>query len=701
MYLRQAFISAGLSQRGVGGVAFLAIGESVRDKLKVQLVAMTRKSARPMTSNKSGIYKQHSNLDVRPQDDLFRHVNGKWLKEAQIPADRASDGEAYRLHDEAEQQVREIIESAAKESGDLGSLAQKIGDLYRSFMDEAGAEAKGVTPIEIDLARASSVETKEQFLTLLGELEIEGLGGLFYAFITSDNKKSDENILYVGQSGLSLPDEAYYREDEYVPIREAFISHVTRMCALAGIDGGSEHAVRILSVETELASHHWDQVKDRDATETYNKVTFSELQKLSDGFDWQAWNKGAQVPALVTEKVIVRQPSFFSGLGSMLNDFDGPRWRSWLMWQILSGGASYLNADIVNENFAFYGTTLSGVPQLRERWKRGVRLVEGALGEAVGQIYVEAHFPPAAKLAMEKLVDNLIEAYRVDITALEWMTSETKVKALEKLDKFTPKIGYPDKWRDYSALQISSDDLIANLAAVSRFSRDYEFAKIGKPVDKTEWLMTPQTVNAYYNPGMNEIVFPAAILQSPFFDLDADDAANYGGIGSVIGHEIGHGFDDQGSKFDGDGNLNDWWTQDDRVEFDKRSQKLIAQFDVLTPEETPDSHVNGALTIGENIGDLGGLTIAHKAYEISLGGQPAPVIDGDTGFQRFFLGYAQVWRGKVRPEEIVRRLATDPHSPDEFRCNQIVKNLEEFYQAFDVREGDALWLDPAERVRIW
>ncbi|CAB4843766.1 unannotated protein [freshwater metagenome] len=400
-------------------------------------------------------------------------------------------------------------------------------------------------------------------------------------------------------------------------------------------------------------------------------------------------------------QVIVRQPTFFTGLGEMLEAFDAPKWRSWLTWQVLSGAASYLNSELVNENFAFYGTTLSGVPQLKDRWKRGVALVEGALGEAVGQLYVDKHFPPAAKTSMEELVANLIEAYRVDITALDWMSPETKVKALEKLDKFTPKIGYPDKWRDFTSLAISPDDLIANLMAVSRFARDYEFDKIGKPVDRSEWYMTPQTVNAYYNPGMNEIVFPAAILQPPFFDLEADDAANYGGIGAVIGHEIGHGFDDQGSKFDGDGNLNDWWTEHDRVEFEKRAQILIDQFDALVPEETPESHVNGALTIGENIGDLGGLTIAHKAYEISLAGATPPVFDELSGYQRFFLGNAQVWRGKVRPEETVRRLATDPHSPAEFRCNQIVRNLEEFYQAFSVTEKDALWLDPAKRVRIW
>ena len=376
-------------------------------------------------------------------------------------------------------------------------------------------------------------------------------------------------------------------------------------------------------------------------------------------------------------------------------------WSAWLTWHLLSSAAPYLPAKFVEENFNFYGTVLSGTPELKARWKRGVALVEGCLGEAVGQIYVERHFPPAAKQRMVKLVSNLIEAYRIDIAALTWMSDETKVKAFDKLNKFTPKIGYPDKWRDYSKLSINKDDLMANIAAVTKFAQDYEYAKIGAPVDKGEWLMTPQTVNAYYNPGMNEIVFPAAILQPPFFDMDADDAANYGGIGAVIGHEIGHGFDDQGSRYDGDGNLNNWWSDFDRTEFEKRANKLIAQYEALSPLDTPDVHVNGALTIGENIGDLGGLTIAYKAYELSLAGKKSPVIDGLTGEQRFFLGWAQCWRQKMRPEEIRRRVATDPHSPDEFRCNQVVRNLDEFYRAFDVNVEDALYLPPEERVRIW
>jgi putative endopeptidase len=677
----------------------------VRDKLKFQLII--ERFATYLSSEwsavKSGIDPAHIDPTVRPQDDLFRHINGLWLKNSEIPADRAADGTFSWLRDQSEKQVHEIIENAGASDFAPGSVAQQIGDLYRSFMDDSRAEELGISPIHSDLTRAATVHSKSQFLTLLGELEEEGLGGLFYGFITTDHKESNQNIIYLGQSGLSLPDEAYYRADEYAPIRNAFVQHVVTMFDLAGLTDGKVHAARILDLETELATHHWDQVRDRDATLTYNKYTFAELEKNSDGFDWPAWNAGAKIPPQVLASVILRQPSFFAGLGEMLQKFDSnaDKWRSWLTWQVLSSAAPYLNSALVSENFAFYGTTLSGIPELKERWKRGVALVEGSLGEAVGQLYVDAHFPPAAKARMEELVGNLIRAYQVDITALDWMSEETKVKALEKLNKFTAKIGYPDKWRDYTDLSITAADLVANVIAVSRFARAFEFNKIGRPVDRSEWYLTPQTVNAYYNPGMNEIVFPAAILQPPFFDLESDDAANYGGIGAIIGHEIGHGFDDQGAKYDGDGNLNDWWSDADRTEFEKRSKILIDQYELLIPEETPDSNVNGALTIGENIGDLGGLTIAYKAYELSLGDQPAPEIEGQSGFQRLFLGWGQVWRAKVRPEETKRRLATDPHSPAEFRVNQVVRNLKEFYAAFDVTEKDALWLEPAHRVRIW
>jgi putative endopeptidase len=651
---------------------------------------------------RSGLDLNHIDSAVRPQDDLFRFMNGKWLKESKIPEDRASDGAFYWLYEQAEKQVKQIILDQAASGAAAGSNAQKIGDLYNSFMDEAKAGQLGTTPIEKDLAAAASFKTADQFFQILGDLESRGLSGLFYSYVSTDNKDSTKNIVYLGQGGISLPDEAYYREDEYQEIRDAFLIHVEKIFDLAKLANGKAAAAQVLELETQIAACHWDQVKDRDAEATYNKKSFSELVDLATTFNWPLWMAASNTPAHVLEQVVVRQPSFFAGLSKLIQSFDLEKWRSWLTWHIISGASPYLNKALVDENFNFYGTTLSGIPKLKERWKRGVGLVEGALGEAVGQIYVDRHFGKQAKERMVGLVANLIQAYRVDIKALTWMSDETKEKAFVKLDKFTPKIGYPDKWRDYSNLTITPGDLIGNLAAIAKYSQDFEYAKIGKAVDKSEWYMTPQTVNAYYNPGMNEIVFPAAILQPPFFDVLADDdAANYGGIGAVIGHEIGHGFDDQGSKYDGDGNLVNWWSDKDRAEFEKRTKKLIEQYDQLSPSAAPDVKVNGALTIGENIGDLGGLTIAYKAYEISLAGKKAEEIDGYTGAQRFFMGWAQSWRGKYRPEEVRRRIATDPHSPDEFRCNQIVANLSEFYDAFGVNDGDQHFMASSDRVRIW
>ena len=651
---------------------------------------------------KSGLDLSHIDQSVRPQDDLFRFMNGKWLKESKIPEDRASDGAFYWLYEQAEKQVKQIILDQAASKAAAGSNAQKIGDLYNSFMDEDGIEKLGLSPIADDLAKAADIKTVDDFLKTLGGFEARGLSGLFYTYVSTDNKDSTKNILYLGQSGLSLPDEAYYREDEYKQIRQEFLKHVAKMFELANLENPSQSAQEVLEIETQLAACHWDQVKDRDAEATYNKKSFAELKQLAANFDWPLWITASNTPAAVLDQVIVRQPSYFEGLSKLMAAFDLPKWRSWLIWHVLSGASPYLSSNFVNENFHFYGTTLSGIPKLKDRWKRGVGLVEGALGEAVGQIYVERHFGEIAKTKMVELVANLIKAYRVSIEGLSWMSQETKERAYIKLEKFTPKIGYPDKWRDYSALEIKAGDLIGNLAQIAKYSQDYEYNKIGKPVDKSEWYMTPQTVNAYYNPGMNEIVFPAAILQPPFFDVAADDyAANYGGIGAVIGHEIGHGFDDQGSKYDGDGNLVNWWSDIDRKEFEKRTKKLIDQYDQLSPAAAPDVKVNGALTVGENIGDLGGLTIAYKAYEISLNGKQPPVIDGYSGAQRFFMGWAQSWRGKYRAEEVRRRIATDPHSPDEFRCNQIVSNLDEFYQAFTVSENDKHFMNSEERVRIW
>ena len=633
---------------------------------------------------------------MRIQDDLYRHVNGAWLKTAVIPADRSSDGAFITLRDLSEKRVRAIIESAT------GSAeATKISDLYTSFMAADAIEAKGYSPILKDLAMCDSIETLKDFISTMSWLEARGLGGVFGSFIYADQMDASTNILYLAQGGISLPDESYYREDQYAEIRDAFLVHVEAMFALVGIKEGKDLANKILALETQIASHHFDAVKDRDATLTYNKMSRAEVIGLMPAFDFDLYLSAGEIPAVVLDSVIVQQPPFFAGLSTILSSFDRDSWVAWLKWNIISGSAPYLSSDLVNQNFSFYGKTLSGTPELRERWKRAVSVVEGSLGEAVGKVYVEQHFPLEAKARMEELVANLIEAYRISINAIDWMSDATKLKALEKLSKFTPKIGYPNKWRDYSALETNPNDLFANIGHVTKFQRDFELAKIGKPVDRDEWHMTPQTVNAYYNPVMNEIVFPAAILQPPFFGLSSDDAVNYGGIGAVIGHEIGHGFDDQGSKYDGDGALINWWTDADRAAFELRSNALIEQYNKLNPEETPDITVNGALTVGENIGDLGGLAIAYKAYKISLGDQASPVIDGFTGEQRLFLGCAQVWRAKVRPEEMRRRIATDPHSPSEFRCNTIVSNFTPFYEAFGVTENDALWLDEKSRVQIW
>ena len=641
-----------------------------------------------MATLNSGIAFEHFDRSVRPQDDLYRHVNGTWLRDFELPADKAVHGVFHELRDLSEKQVREIIE------GDNG----KIGALYKSFMAADAIESLGISPISSYLAQVDGITNLAEFIEVMAKLEAAGLGGIFGSDVVPDAKDSATNIMHMVQGAISLPDEEYYREAEHAEIRSAFAEHVTAMFKLIGIDADGQ---RILDLETKIAAHHWDAVKDRDATLTYNKFSRVELEKLMPGFDWALYLKAGEVQDKAFETVIVMEPSFFTGIAGLLQTEKLEDWKLWLKWEIISGSAPYLTAAIVNQNFKFYGTTLSGTPQLRERWKRGVAVTEGALGEEIGKEYVARHFPPAAKAAMDELIKYLIEAYRISITNLDWMSPATKTKALEKLGKFTPKVGYPDKWRDYSKLKITPDDLMGNMLRVAKFERDYELAKIGVPVDKTEWHMTPQTVNAYYSPRGNEVVFPAAILQSPYFDLAADAATNYAGIGATIGHEIGHGFDDQGSKFDGDGNLNDWWVDSDRVEFEKRANVLIEQFNALHPVDAPEMSVNGALTVGENIGDLGGLAIAYNAYKLSLAGQEAPIIDGLTGDQRFFISHAMGWREKMRAETRRMRITVDPHSPDEFRCNQIISNLDTFYEAFDVKKGDAMWLDRESRVSIW
>ncbi|MET4051972.1 putative endopeptidase [Frigoribacterium sp. PvP054] len=654
-----------------------------------------------MTSDalSSGIQTDELDPAVRPQDDLFRHVNGKWIDRTEIPEDKARYGSFYLLAEEAEKAVHEIV--VESQSAEPGTEARKIGDLFTSFTDEERVEALGAAPLEPLLAEVDEVTDVASFTRLLGSYEKQGVPSVVQLFVDNDPGDPERYVVFAEQGGLGLPDESYYREEKFESVRTAYRAFVEQMLDLAGLDEPGARADRVVALETDLASHHWSNVATRDSDKTYNLMPWAEFDALAEGVDLTVWRDAVGGPAGVFDELVVREPSFVTGLATLLTDDRLDDWRDWLRWQIVRSTAAYLSTPFVQANFGFYGRTLTGTPVQRARWKRGVSLVEGALGEAVGRIYVERHFAPAAKTAMDVLVAHLVEAYRQSISGLAWMTDETRARALDKLDKFTPKIGFPSTWRDYSALEIDPTDLVGNVRATAAFGFDRELGKIGKPLDRDEWFMTPQTINAYYNPGMNEIVFPAAILQFPFFDETRDAAANYGAIGAVIGHEIGHGFDDQGSKYDGDGKLTDWWTPADREAFEKLTSSLIAQYDALAPKQVPDHHVNGALTIGENIGDLGGLSIAWKAYLISLDGSEPPVIDGLTGAERFFLSWAQAWQITLRDEEAVRLISIDPHSPNEFRCNQIVRNIDEFYDTFGVTETDALWLPAEERVTIW
>jgi putative endopeptidase len=656
---------------------------------------------------RSGIDSSAFDPGVRPQDDLYAHVNGRWVAEHVIPADRAMDGSFRALHDQAEEQVRDIITEAAEQAG-AGGVQAQIGALYASFMDTDAVEAAGTGPLRPDLELIEAATTREALTVALGTLQRTGAAAGTGFWVDNDAKDPERYVVHLYQSGLGLPDESYYRDEQYASVLAAYRPHVARMLRLGGWAAdeaaADEAAGQVLALETKIAAGHWDVVKDRDADLTYNPTTLAELATTAPGLDWTAWAGALDAPEGAMDDLVVREPSFATSFAGLWASEPVEDWQAWLAYHAIASRAPYLSSDLVEANFDFHGRTLTGAQELRDRWKRGVSLVQGVLGEAVGEVYVARHFPPAHKERMEQLVAHLVEAYRESITALDWMGEETKAKALAKLDAFTPKIGYPVKWRDYSGLELRADDLVGNVRRASAFEQDFELNKIGRPIDRDEWFMTPQTVNAYYNPGMNEIVFPAAILQPPFFDADADDAVNYGGIGAVIGHEIGHGFDDQGSKYDGQGRLEDWWTQSDRAEFEKRTSALVEQYNGFSPAQLHGSHhVNGALTIGENIGDLGGLSIALKAYRIALGRplDEAPEVDGLTGVQRVLLGWAQVWRAKGRDEEIIRRLAVDPHSPDEVRCNAVVRNVDEFYTAFDVQPGDGLYLAPQERVRIW
>lgn len=636
---------------------------------------------------------------VRPQDDLFRHANGAWLRETEIPAHLPRYGSFLVLAERAEQQLREILEAGAQ--APVGSQERKAADAYAAYMDEERLRERGVEPIAGDLELAMGAASIDELLRILGRLERGGLGGFLQAFVYPDADDPECYALYLEQGGLGLPDESYYREEQYAEIRAAYPRHIARMLEMAGVDRAAERAERAMRLETAIAAHHWDVVASRDTKAMHNPRSWQELAAVFEGVDLHGWMRELGAPEGAYDRVILRQPSFAEGLAGLLVPERLEQWRDWLLWRIVAQNAGLLTPEMGAANFDFYGRVLQGVPEQRERWKRGVAHAQSLLPEAIGKAYVAAHFPPSAKRRMLELVERLMAAYRDSIGSLDWMTPATRRRALDKLDRFVAKIGYPERWRDYAGLDVSAEDPVGNARRSAEFEAAYEYAKLAGPVRRDEWLMPPQTVNAYYSPGENEIVFPAAILQPPFFDEERDDAENYGAIGAVIGHEIGHGFDDQGAERDGTGRLAEWWTEEDRAAFRERTAALVRQYAELEPEGLDGARVNGELTLGENIGDLGGLGIAWKAYTASLAGAEPPLLDGRSAAQRFFLAWAQAWRSKARPEYARMMLQVDPHSPAEFRCNQIARNLDAFHEAFGVREGDGMWLDPAERIEIW
>jgi predicted metalloendopeptidase len=674
----------------------------------------------PTTTLKSGVDMQYADHSVRPQDDLYRYLNGKWLDSFQLPADKGSYGSFAFVDDKTQEQLRELVDGLVQVetgagagagvgnetggdpagSGKADADVRKITDLYASFMDEARLDALGLEPLRAEFAVIDAIADRSEIPALIAHLNRTGAGAPYDFYINQDARNSLQYAVIIHQSGLGMPDRDYYLEDD-AKLKEArtkYRAHIDKMLAMAG-DGQAEvHAAAILDLETALARVQWTRVENRDPIKTYNKTAIADLPKLMPGYDWQRYVRGIEIGGKV-DSVIISQPSYFGGLDKLITTTPLPVWKAYFKWHVLSAAAPYLSKPFVDERFAFSGTVLSGIPENRPRWKRGIALLDGAMGEALGKRYVERYFPPQNKARMEALVRNLLGAYRRDIDTLDWMSPDTKQGAQAKLAKLVTKIGYPNIWRDYGALQITRDDLWGNVVRANEFEYRRNLDKLGKPVDRDEWRMTPQTVNAYYNPLMNEIVFPAAILQPPFFNVRADEAVNYGGIGGVIGHEISHGFDDRGSQYDADGNLHDWFTKEDHEKFKAKTRALVAQYDAYEP--VSGFHVNGELTLGENIGDNSGLAIAYKAYRLSLAGRTAPVIDGLTGDERLYLGWVQVWRGKAREAEAIQRIKADSHSPSAVRGMAPVVNQEGFYTAFGVKEGDKMYLPPEQRVNIW
>ncbi len=648
----------------------------------------------------SGIDTDGFNTSVRAQDDFFEYVNGTWIENTEIPADKARWGAFDALREQSEEDIRALVEevSAAEEVAH-DSPTQKIRDFYNSYMDIETATALGIEAIREELDEIGSIADLDDVYRIFASLAVYGVNAPIGGGIFSDMKDPDVNTIYIVQAGLTMPDRDYYLldDEQFVKGRREYLEYATAVFEKAGFDNAADRADGLLALETRFAEHHWTKEENRDWSKRYNPKNLDELAVMSPDINWNLLLDTAGFGG--RDQYLVSQPSFFEALSGIMTETPLETWKDYLAFQTISNFAPVMGEEWFTLNFNFFRKGLSGVEEPRPLWKRAVNSVSGNMGELLGQLYVDKHFPEDAKARMDTMIENLIKAYEVSINELEWMSDETRQQALDKLSKFRPMVGYPDKWIDYTNLEVVEGDLIANIRNSARFAYNRELDKLDKPVDKTEWQMTPQTVNAYYNPVWNVIVFPAAILQPPFFNVEADDAVNYGGIGAGIGHEIGHGFDDAGSRFDGDGVLRNWWTDEDRAAFDVRKNALAAQYDGY--EVIDGLTINGQFTSGENIGDLGGLSIAYKAYRMSLEGEEAPVIDGFTGDQRFFLGWAQVWRAKARPEETKLRLTSDPHSPAKFRTNGAAVNVPEFYTAFDVQEGDGMYLSPEERVRIW
>jgi len=647
----------------------------------------------------SGVDLQYIDNKVPPQQDFYVHVNGKWLDTAKILADKPAYGSFYKLADETRVQLKQLIGDAVKQPPKDHPDARKVVDFYGSFMDESAVDKLGAKPLEAELKRIDALNNEQDLPALLAQLQQIGVTVPFAFSIQQDAKDSTRYIIEFDQDGLGLPDRDYYLKDDpkFKQDRGKYVKHVAKMLTLLGTPSANDDADRIMVLETALAKAQWTRVQTRDVDKIYNPVAVGKLKTLAPGYDWSAYLKATGIPTV--PYVVVSEPSYLAGVAKILDDTPLSVLKAYLKWHLVSDYARYLSEPFVAAHFDFYGRTLQGTPQMEPRWKRALQAVNGHIGFALGKMYVARYFPPQNKARMVALVGNLRATYKASIEKLDWMDAATKQRALEKLAKFTLKIAYPDQWRDYSKLIIKPDDLVGNVMRANRFEYAREVNKLGKPIDRTEWGMTPQTVNAYYNPAMNEIVFPAAILQPPFFNAEADDAVNYGGIGAVIGHEMSHGFDDQGAKYDGDGNLDNWWSPATLKKFQAKTKALISQYGQF--EALPGHHVNGALTIGENIADNSGLNIAYQAYQRSLHGKPAPVIDGLTGDQRFFMGWAQVWRAKRRPAYALQLLTVDPHSPPRFRCDGVLSNMDTFYRAFDVKPGDKMYLPPNQRVQMY